>query len=242
MPNKLAEDDSLSLRASPAWMQQRLVDSSKVARFGGGGDPNKAVIPSHVKTYISSLFGDTSPITEKNFSPDEIRQIVSAVQNARRSGRDYVTYRDYGYSSASTIRKTLEQDPIVMKLARQGRIGPATEIDLRREKAAQLTLGAFNFRRDPETQEVVATDVYDFDADLGGRKMAEYAEMSFREKLKVLYQDTVNQDNLRKGGGTTGLAGLPHRIGGAFFEPRPVSINLGQIPGYDSRYRNSRQW
>lgn len=176
----------------------------------------KKTVPAHIRTFVETLAGKKDPITEKDFTAEELEQIRSAVRTAQdtptiRYGKNdpkgtplnVVGYKDYGTNNA---RKDLDVTP---------------------SAAARNTLGRFRFQKTPDGR-TVAIDTYDFKDDLvskGMRPSAEYEQMSTAEKLKTLALDTIKPK-----GNISGIKTLPSRIGSAFIgkEGRPVSIDLGE--------------
>jgi hypothetical protein len=181
----------------------------------------KKVVPAQIRTFVETLAGNKDPITEKNFTAEELEQIRSAARNAQQKPsrtqaynkekkqfeylpprRDVVGYDDYGLGK---------------NVARR-------DWNILPEAAARNTLGQFSLQKTPDGR-TIAVDKYDFEDDLankGERPSAEYAKMSTAEKLAALAKDTVTRPR--------GLGTLPSRVGSAFIgkEGRPVSIDLGE--------------
>lgn len=181
----------------------------------------KKAVPAQIRTFVETLAGKKDPITEKDFTPDELEQIRSAVRHAQtkpsrtqaynkekkqyeyiQPRRDVVDYEDYNLGK-SIGRRDWNALP---------------------EASARNTLGRFRFQKTPDGR-TIAIDKYDFEDDLvdrGERPSAEYAKMSTAEKLAALAKDTVTRPR--------GISTLPSRVGSAFIgkEGRPVSIDLGE--------------
>jgi len=193
-------------------------DRSRGFREEGIGLNPEAVPAAQVRTYLNTLFGETRPITERDFTPEELRLALEAMKKAKESGREStVDYRDYGIP-----------------------LTPFADAHPFEEASIRNTLGTWNYKTEDGT--LRGRDRYDFDRDLGGRSSAEYAKMSLPKKLGVLALDTVNLLPLFKDmynvvrlkpmtgeGMAYGPLTLPHRIGAAFMPPegREVDINFG---------------
>ena len=195
--------------------------SKQVKKFAGKN--GSYVLPSQVRTFASTLGGDTSPITEENFSASEIKQMRDAVMRSKerqpktmtvvKNGKakevsrkldPTVDYKDYGDDAARTTR---DYSPL-----------PAD--------AARNTLGRFRYEKTPEGR-LVAHDSYDFKDDLvseGAPRSAEYKKLNTLEKIGKLAKDTVTTP--------IGISSLPSRVGSAFIgaKSRPVRVDLGEAP------------
>ena len=181
------------------------------------------ILPSQVRTFASTLSGDTSPITEENFSASEIKQMRDAVMRSKarqpstkkvfkdgkvkevpRTLDPTVDYKDYGNDAARTIQ---DYSPL-----------PAD--------AARNTLGRFRYEKTPNGR-LVAHDSYDFKDDLvseGAPRSAEYEKLNTLEKIGKIAKDTVSLSG--------GVSSLPSRVGSAFIgkKSRPVRVDLGEAP------------
>ena len=193
-------------------------DRSRGFREEGIGLNPQAVPAAQVRTYLNTLFGETRPITERDFTEAELRLALEAMKKAKESGREStVDYRDYGIP-----------------------LTPFADVHPFEEASIRNTLGTWNYETKDDT--LRGKDRYDFDRDLGGRSSADYAKMSLPKKLGVLALDTVNFLPLLKDmynvvrlkpmtgeGMAYGPLTLPHRIGAAFMPPegREVDINFG---------------
>ena len=181
------------------------------------------ILPSQVRTFASTLSGDTSPITEENFSASEIKQMRDAVMRSKarqpstkkvfkdgkvkeapRTLDPTVDYEDYGDNAK---RATLDYSPLP-------------------SDAARNTLGRFRYEKTPNGR-LVAHDSYDFKDDLveeGAPRSIEYEKLSTLEKIGKLAKDTVTTP--------IGISSLPSRVGSAFIgkKSRPVRVDLGEAP------------
>jgi hypothetical protein len=175
--------------------------------------------PAQVRTYLNTLFGEKSPITERNFTKEELGLMLDAIKRARAEGRDYVDYTDYNIPLTGIA-----------------------DLDLSTQASIRNTLGGFKYEIGKDNR-LRGRDRYDFDRDLGGRSSKEYAAMSTPEKLWTLLKDTANvtpavvdfyrmsrMQPLTGKGGSVGPFTLPHRIGAAFMPPegREVNVDLGE--------------
>jgi hypothetical protein len=56
----------------------------------------KEIVPLDTRTFVSTLFGNRDPITERNLSPDQLTALREVVQTAEQKGRKgNVQYSDY---------------------------------------------------------------------------------------------------------------------------------------------------
>lgn len=111
-----------------------------------------SIFPVDARTYFQTLFGNREPITERDFSANELANIQAAIEaNQRRTGasnRGNVGYADY---------------------PKGDQIGAGYE-------PIENTLGRFNYRRLP-SGEIVATDRYDFFNDERKASVEDYERM-----------------------------------------------------------------
>jgi hypothetical protein len=181
----------------------------------------KKVFPAQVRTFVSTLTGNKEPITEKDFTEDELKQARDAVVKSRerQTGKRFikeegdklarqhydetVDYKDYG-KRMNSARK---------------------DLNIGSDAAMRNTLGKFSYEKTPEGR-LIAKDNYDFKDDLVKeakvRPSADYEKMSALEKIGTLAKDTL----------TKGVSTLPSRVGSAFIgkDGRPVKIDLGEAP------------
>jgi hypothetical protein len=166
--------------------------------------------PAQVRTFVETLAGKRDPITEKDFTKAELKQIREAIERSRKRGSksSTVDYFDYGDDKAREMSTTKDYSVL-----------PGD--------AARNTLGRFKYEKTPEGR-LVATDTYDFKDDLVDRnpnipKSKDYEGMSALGKAKKLLVDSFNPS---MGAHTT----LPSRIGSAFIgkTARPVRVDLGE--------------
>jgi hypothetical protein len=120
-----------------------------------------SIFPVDARTYFQTLFGNREPITERDFSANELTNIRAAIEaNQRRTGanaRGNVGYADY---------------------PKGDQIGPGYE-------PIANTLGRFNYRRMP-SGEIVATDRYDFLNDERKASVEDYERMGALQKAATV--------------------------------------------------------
>lgn len=176
----------------------------------------KKAVPAHIRTFVETLAGKKDPITEKDFTAEELEQIRNAVRSAQANPTIRYSKKD----PKGTPLNVVGYDDYGGNRTRR-------DLDISGASAARNTLGRFRFQKTPDGR-TVAIDTYDFADDLadkGMRPSAEYEKMSALEKAAVIAKDT-----LQNRGGIAGYKTLPSRIGSAFIgkEGRPVSIDLGE--------------
>jgi len=180
-------------------------------------------VPAQIRTFADTLMGDNTPITEKNFTPEELQQIKSSIANsrARQVGKNFISE-----GPGQPLKQTYNQT-VGYKDYGSGERGERVENDfnLGGSGAIRNTLGRFAYEKTPDGR-LIAKDTYDFKDDLvkeaGARPSADYEKMNTLEKLGTIAKDTVTT----KGG----LTSIPSRIGSAFIgkNGRPVNIDLGK--------------
>lgn len=177
----------------------------RVRRYNGGEDSLvRAIVPAQIRTFVETLRGKRDPITEKDFTERELKQVRDAILAARKvSPNKAVDYPDYG-KRGNLVR---------------------SDLDIGHGSAMRNTLGRFNYEKTPEGR-LVAKDTYDFEDDLVGKeevpRTRDYAGLSTAEKIGKLAADTLR----------AGVTTLPSRVGSAFIgaNGRPVRIDLGEAP------------
>jgi hypothetical protein len=216
-------------------------------RMSGGGSVNmdeggllqkalRVFVPAQVRTFVGTLAGDESPITEKNFSGDELDQMRKAIMSSRQ---------DRTAMNARLHHEAMQNAPTAKERRELFNRGPSKELDqtvgyqhypgsptdlisdfsLSSDAAIRNTLGRFAYEKTPEGN-LVAKDLYKFRGDQSDktRPTSDYADMGTAAKLWTLTKDTF---------GDAGLQTLPSRTGNAFLgnKPgRPVNVNLGKAP------------
>lgn len=173
-------------------------------------------VPAHIRTFVETLAGKKSPITESDFTPEELEQIRAAVRSSKTTQRPKHYVKPEGEKEFKAIEEpanTVHYKDYPTK----------KDFDLSSAAAARNTLGRFHYEKLPDGR-TVAIDKYDFDNDLvdiGERPSSEYERMSTLKKVATLLKDTV---------GGSGVRTLPSRMGSAFIgkDGRPVKIDLGE--------------
>jgi len=196
----------------------------RVRKFSGEeGSLVKSMVPAQIRTFLGTLAGDKSPITEKDFTKDELEQARNAVikSRERQTGKRFI--KEEGdklarqYYDPSVDYKDYGKD---MNSGRQ-------DFNVGSGAAMRNTLGKFSYEKTPEGR-LIAKDSYDFKDDLvkesKTRPSAEYEKMSTLGKIGALAADTITHPR--------GVTTLPSRIGSAFIgkDGRPVKIDLGEAP------------
>jgi hypothetical protein len=198
----------------------------------------KKILPASVRTFVDTVSGERSPITEKDFSPEELQQVRDAIKNSRQrqmpqieKARDLL--KTHTAQTNPRVQAGLKKMMKVDQTAGyqdygSGERGKRVENDfnLGSSGAMRNTLGRFSYEKTPDGR-LIAKDTYDFKDDLvkeaGVRPTSDYEKMGTLGKIGTLAADTVLP---WKGGPAT----LPSRIGSAFIgrDGRPVEIDLGK--------------
>lgn len=218
---------------------RRMADGGPVKMQDGGvlNTVYNNLIPAHIRTYAETMFGNRSPITERNFSGSELDMMRDAIAASRR---------DRTITNSRLHQEQLDKAASAEeRMALHGR-GPSKELDqtvgyqhypnsgdqsvrddnaIGYDAAIRNTLGRFAYTKDAAGN-LIATDLYKFRDDLPGqtRPTADYANMTTMEKLGALIGDSAPSK--------AGLGTLLSRAGSAFLDPegRPVTVNLGKAP------------
>ena len=210
----------------------------KMAEGGIMDRTYKAFVPAQARTFIESLAGDESPITENNFSESELDMMRDAIMRSRRDrmATNQRLYHEAFQNADAKERLELLERGVSPKLDQtvgyQHYPGSPTSIlsdfDPRDSAAIRNTLGRFAYDKDAEGN-LMATDLYKFRDDLSGktRPSADYADMGTGEKLWTLAKDTFTGAGLDTILSRTGSAFLGNKPG------RPVKVNLGKAPFAD---------
>lgn len=237
---KMLEMDlaNLALMNQPQQMPQRMADGGAVNMQGGGFLDNayKAFVPAHARTFIETLAGKDTPITERDFSADELAMMRDAIMRSRRdrmATNERLHFEAMQNAPTDKERRELRMRGAPKELDQtvgyQHYPGSPTSLlsdfDPRDSAAIRNTLGRFAYEKTPEGN-LMATDLYKFRDDLSGktRPSSDYADMGTMAKLGTLFADTFTG---------AGLDTLPSRVGSAFLgnKPgRPVTVNLGKAP------------
>lgn len=132
-------------------MLLKAIDKLVVSRM------NPADYPTAGRTYLSTMQGVRSPITERNFTPDELSAMQGLItQKGGLSGAvDYEDYKRYMESQRRSQGEPADYVPPGME-SMQDPVGNV-----------QTTLGQFRYRYDPEAQRFNIQDTYDFNPPKG---------------------------------------------------------------------------
>ena len=75
--------------SAQSWIKYKEAKKRKIAGEGPYGD-----LPVNIKTFLDTFVGETSPITEKNFTPEELNFINDTYQKVKaRNARDEARYQ-----------------------------------------------------------------------------------------------------------------------------------------------------
>lgn len=107
------------------------------------------LFPTAGRVFLESMQGKRDPITEADFSPEELSRIRQLVNSTE--GRGNVQYKDY-----RNLKRELTQ-----KGENVGILGPSMFAIGNPTGNAMMTLGRFNYVRDPDGT-LRAVDTYDF--------------------------------------------------------------------------------
>ena len=190
------------------------------------------IVPAQTRTFLDTLAGNRAPITEKNFTSDELQQMRDAIQHSRMQPRNMYRSTDpnLSFEQAQKTRSGIEKIPLAERT--KGSVGYSDygnnrgrdDWDFTSSGAIRNTLGRFAYHKDPETGHLIATDTYKFTNDLPKitRPTSDYQGMSTFDKIKTIAADTFRSDG--------GFNSLPSRIGNAFIgsDGRPVNVDLGE--------------
>lgn len=112
------------------------------------------LVPVNVRQYISHLLGDVSPITEAQFTPEDLETIRRAIEKRGGGAAGSIGYGDYGAGLSGFGTSTTKNDgPLDMLY--KSYTDPAFRME--------TTLGAAAYRRLPDGTYVVE-DRYNFNA------------------------------------------------------------------------------
>ena len=119
-------------------------------------------LPSNIRIYLESLLGRNEPITEKDFSDEQIRMLTMM---AAKHGEGLIDEGDYplhqfGEPEAGLVNEVLHR---LSNRIGGGEYESYTGADPR--NATRGTLGNFTFVEDPARNSYRAIDTYDFHGD-----------------------------------------------------------------------------
>lgn len=172
-----------------------------------------AGVPAQQRTFLTTLAGSKRPITEKNFTEEELAQLKSAADKAKKAGRSYITYDDY------------PNELLINKVEQ-----------FSKEQAMPQTVGRANLREDKGRTKV--SDIYDFYNSVRAPEIKRYKDIEKKEgksgvakavaKEAIEDYKKVREKEGIKEGLKAALNKLPSRIGNAFIgeDGRPVEIAM----------------
>lgn len=172
-----------------------------------------AGVPAQQRTFLTTLAGSKRPITEKNFTEEELAQLKSAADKAKKAGRSYITYDDY------------PNELLINKVEQ-----------FSKEQAMPQTVGRANLREEKGRTKV--SDIYDFYNSVRAPEVKRYKDIEKKEGKSGVakavaeeayedYKKVREKEGIREGL-KAALNKLPSRIGNAFIgeDGRPVEIAM----------------
>lgn len=198
----------------------------RIRKFSGeDGSLVKKIVPAQVRTFVSTLAGNRDPITEKDFTADELKQVRDAITKSRerQTGKSFIAS---GTPGKKDYKLDQYYDPTVdYKDYGKGMDNTRRDFNVGSDAAIRNTLGKFSYEKTPEGR-LIAKDSYDFKDDLVKeskvRPSADYEKMSALGKIGTIAKDTIVHPR--------GISTLPSRVGSAFIgkDGRPVRVDLGE--------------
>ena len=198
----------------------------RIRKFSGeDGSLVKKIVPAQVRTFVSTLAGNKNPITEKDFTEDELKQARDAVTKSRerQTGKRFIK------EEGDKLARQHYDETVDYKDYGKGLNEARQDANIGRSAAIRNTLGRFKYEKTPEGR-LVATDNYDFKDDLakqvpGIPRTKDYEGLSTLEKVGKLAADSFRPS-------AGGVKSLPSRVGNAFIgaDGRPVRVDLGEAP------------
>jgi hypothetical protein len=224
----------------------------------------KALTPVQLRTFLETTAMPEGtrkdrPVTEKNFSESELRQLLDTIGTARKNrakekgfNSTYTpTSKDNHYMSIDKLfEKTMGKEAKARTEAEKKHFesgsGSVNYMDypgflsggdstLSKEGAIRNTLGRFVYETLPDGR-IRVKDTYDFKNDLqelGQRPSAAYKGMSDIEKMGTIVVDTLNNPmdlQSEAGGIRIGRATLPSRMGSAFIGEKGRPVDITLDP------------
>ena len=198
----------------------------RTRKFSGeDGSLVKKIVPAQVRTFVGTLAGNKSPITEKDFTEAELKQAKDAVIKSR----DRQTGKRFIKEEGDRLARQHYDPTVDYKDYNSGMNNARKDFDVGPDAAMRNTLGRFKYEKTPEGR-LVATDTYDFKNDLakevpGIPRTKDYEGLSTLEKVGKLAVDSFRPS-------AGGVKSLPSRVGNAFIgaDGRPVRVDLGEAP------------
>jgi hypothetical protein len=169
--------------------------------------------------------GKRDPITEKDFTADELKQARDAITKSR----DRQTGKRFIKEEGDKLARQHYDPTVDYKDYGEGKDRVINDFNVGSGAAMRNTLGRFKYEKTPEGR-LVAIDTYDFKNDLADKipgipRTKDYEGLSTLEKVGKLTTDTFKTS-------TGGIKSLPSRVGNAFIgsDGRPVRVDLGEAP------------
>jgi hypothetical protein len=198
----------------------------RIRKFNGeDGSLVKKIVPAQVRTFVETVRGKRDPITEKDFTEDELKQARDAVikSRERQTGKRFIK------EEGDKLARQHYDTTVGYKDYGTGKDETRQDFNVGSGAAMRNTLGRFKYEKTPEGR-LVATDTYDFKDDLVKQfpkipKTKDYEGLNTVKKIGKLAVDTLKPS----AGGDKSLAS---RIGNAFIgaDGRPVRVDLGEAP------------
>jgi hypothetical protein len=164
-----------------------------------------AGVPAQQRTFLTTLAGSKRPITEKDFSDEELAQLKFAADRAKKAGRKYITYEDY-------------PNELLINKAEQ----------FSKSQAMPQTVGRARLKeKDGKTS---VSDIYDFLNSVRAPEVERYKNIRKKEGKTGVAKAVAKEalEDYEKEGFKSAFNKLPSRIGNAFIgeEGRPVEIAM----------------
>jgi hypothetical protein len=198
----------------------------RIRKFSGEeGSLVKKIVPAQVRTFVETVRGKRDPITEKDFTEDELKQARDAVikSRERQTGKRFIKEK------GDKLARQHYDTTVGYKDYGTGKDETRQDFNVGSGAAMRNTLGRFKYEKTPEGR-LVATDTYDFKDDLVKQfpkipKTKDYEGLNTVKKIGKLAVDTLKPS-------AGGVKSLPSRIGNAFIgaDGRPVRVDLGEAP------------
>lgn len=170
-----------------------------------------AGVPAQQRTFLTTLAGSKRPITEKNFTEEELDQLKAAADKAKKAGRKYITYDDY-------------PNELLINKAEQ----------FSKEQAMPQTVGRARLEENKGKTKV--TDIYDFLNSVRAPEVERYENIRKKEGKAGVAKAVAKEayEDYEKEGLKAAINKLPSRVGNAFIgrDGRPVEIAMrrgGQV-------------
>ena len=165
-----------------------------------------ALLPVNVRQFASHLFGDRSPITESQFTPEDLAAIRFAIEKRGGGASGYIGYGDYSPQGFSSFG---DPDEGLMGMLHKSYTDPAYRME--------TTLGQASYRQLPNGSYVVE-DKYNFNAPSRQYVNNKLKEQNFLSLAANAYKQR-------------GLSGVLNLLGNVYGDTEsepgaPVSIQL----------------